>query len=166
MVRRKITLAERWQAVGMSQASFNNRGMAGKIDRLMQRLEATGMVDERPRYSRRRKTAPIEDKLIARCARRNRFPTPVRIRDALNFGGHVSVNEQRLCTRWHIKRSQLSFRHRRARWNIRNWKRVHLSEESIFLRPVDGRVRHRNTTFHDRPILITWKVRGWLEVIM
>jgi len=90
----------------MSQASFSNRGMAGQmgvhhsvIDRLMQRLEATGMVDERPRYSRRRKTAPIEDRLISWCARRNRFPTPVRIRDALDFGGHVSVNEQRLCTR-------------------------------------------------------------------
>ena len=89
----------------MSQASFSNRGVTGQmgvhhfvIDRLMQRLEATGMVDERPRYSRRRKTAPIEDRLIAQCARRNRFPTPVRIRDVLNFGGLVSVNEQRLCT--------------------------------------------------------------------
>jgi transposase len=84
----------------MSQAGFSNRGMAGKmevhhsvIDRLMQRLEATGMVDEHPRYRRRRKTTPIEDRLIARCARKNRF------RDALNFGDHVSINEQRLCTR-------------------------------------------------------------------
>jgi transposase len=90
----------------MSQAGFSNRGMAGKmevhhsvIDRLMQRLEATGMVDEHPRYRRRRKTTPIEDRLIARCARKNRFPTPARIRDALNFGDHVSINEQRLCTR-------------------------------------------------------------------
>lgn len=45
------------------------------------------------------KPTPIEDRLIARCARKNRFPTPARIRDALNFGDHVSINEQRLCTR-------------------------------------------------------------------
>ena len=73
------------------------------IDRLMQRLQATVMVDERPRFDRSRKTTPREDRLIARCARRNLFATYARIRDELNFGNHISLwtvniqlNEQRL----------------------------------------------------------------------
>jgi IS30 family transposase len=56
MVRQKLTLAERWQAVDMSQTGFSNGRLAGQmgvhhsaIDRLMQRLHATGMVDERLR---------------------------------------------------------------------------------------------------------------------
>jgi IS30 family transposase len=55
MVRRKLTLAERPQAVGMSQAGFSNRRVAGQMgvhhsvfDCLMQRLQVTGMVDESP----------------------------------------------------------------------------------------------------------------------
>jgi IS30 family transposase len=59
MVRPKLTLAERWQAVGVSLASFSNRRVAGQmgvhhsvIDRLMQRMQATRMVDEGPRSGR------------------------------------------------------------------------------------------------------------------
>ena len=59
------------------------------IDRLMQHLQTTGMVDERPRSGPAK--LHLEDRLIARCARRNRFATPARIRDELNFGDHVSV---------------------------------------------------------------------------
>ena len=51
MVRKKLTLAERWQAVGMSQAGLSNKRVAGQIgvhhsvtDRLIQHLQATGMV--------------------------------------------------------------------------------------------------------------------------
>jgi hypothetical protein len=49
----------------------------------MQGSQPTGMVDERPRSSRPRKTS--DDRLIARRARRNRFETSARIRDQLNF---------------------------------------------------------------------------------
>jgi hypothetical protein len=52
---RRFTLAEKWQAVGMAQAGFRNRGMVGQIgahhylmDHLIQRLQATRIVDERP----------------------------------------------------------------------------------------------------------------------
>ena len=76
------------------------------------------MVDERPRSGRLCKTAPREDRLKARCARRNRFATSARIQDELNFGGYVSVKtvnrrleEQQLHARRPIK---LSLRHRRA----------------------------------------------------
>ena len=58
----------------------------------MQRLQATGVVDERPRSGRpRKKTTPRENRIVARWATRTRFATSARIRDELNFGGHVSV---------------------------------------------------------------------------
>jgi len=67
MVMRRFALAEKWQAVGMSQAGFRNSGMVGQIgthhylmDRLMQRLQATEIVDERPRSGRPLKTTPRE----------------------------------------------------------------------------------------------------------
>jgi IS30 family transposase len=48
MVRRKLTLADREQAVCMTQTGFSNRKVAGQmavhhsvIDRLMPRLQAT-----------------------------------------------------------------------------------------------------------------------------
>ena len=56
------------------------------IDRLMQHLISTGMVDERPRSDRPLKSTPREDRLTGRCARRNRFATTARIRGELNFG--------------------------------------------------------------------------------
>jgi cation diffusion facilitator CzcD-associated flavoprotein CzcO len=59
MVSRKFTLAERWQAGGMSQACFTNKRVAVQtwihhsvIDCFMQRFQATGMVNERPRSGR------------------------------------------------------------------------------------------------------------------
>jgi IS30 family transposase len=65
MVRRKLTLAERWQAVGMSQSGFSNRRVAGQlevhhsvIDHLMQRLQVTRMDGERPRFIRPHKITP------------------------------------------------------------------------------------------------------------
>ena len=114
------------QAVGMSQAGFTNRKVAGQIeaqhsvtDRLMQRLQATAMVDERPRSVSARKSTHREYRLIAR---RNRFSTSARIRDEWNFVGHVflrainrRLSEQRQRDKRPIKRPQLSIRHLQAR---------------------------------------------------
>ena len=61
------------------------------IDCLIQRVQATGMINEPPRSDRPRKTTHREDRLIAQCARRNRFATSASIRDELNFWGHESV---------------------------------------------------------------------------
>jgi hypothetical protein len=58
-----------------------------------------------------------------------------------------------LCTRRPIKRPQLTLRHRHALfdwshdhlgWTIRTWRWVHWSDESLFLRPTDGRHDCRN----------------------
>ena len=66
----------------MSQAVFSNRRVAGQIgvhhfviDCLMDRLQSTGMVDERPQPSRARKATHSDDMLITRYA------TSARIRD-------------------------------------------------------------------------------------
>jgi len=74
MVGRKLTLAEKWQAVGMSQTGFSNRKVTEQmgvhhsvIDRLMHLLPVIEIVDERPRSGRPRKNTPREDRLIVRC---------------------------------------------------------------------------------------------------
>ena len=58
----------------MTQTGFSNKRVAEQmvvhhsvIYRLIQRLQAAGMVDERPRSGMPRKTTPREDRLIARC---------------------------------------------------------------------------------------------------
>ena len=73
MARRKLTLAKRLQAVGISQVGLSNRKVTGQMgvhhfvnDSLMQRLQVTRIVDERLRSDRPRKTTPRQDKLIAR----------------------------------------------------------------------------------------------------
>ena len=50
MVRRKLTIPERWQAVGMHNGGFRQ----------------TGNVTDRPRAGRPRKMTPREDRLISR----------------------------------------------------------------------------------------------------
>jgi transposase len=67
MVRRKLTIPERWQAVGMYNGDFSHRSVADHfrvnhsiIVRLMQRLRQTGNVTDRPRAGKPRKTTPRE----------------------------------------------------------------------------------------------------------
>ena len=55
MVRRKLTIPERWQAVGMNNDGFSHRRVAdhfrvnhSTIVRLMQRFRQTGNVTDRP----------------------------------------------------------------------------------------------------------------------
>lgn len=150
-------VANCWYVTG----SFINRRLAGHIgvhnsviDRLLQHLQATGMVDERLWSGRPRKTTYREDRLISWCNRRNSFATTASIHDELNFGGHVSVrtvniqlNEQCQHTRQLINRPQLSLRHWQARrnwshdhlyWNILNWKRVHWSVDFYYTQWMDA----------------------------
>ena len=59
MVRRKLTIPERWQAVGMHNGGFSHRRVSDYfrvnhsiIVRLMQRFRQTGNVTDRPRAGR------------------------------------------------------------------------------------------------------------------
>jgi len=67
-------------AATVFETGFSNRRVSGQmvvhhfvIGRLMQRLQATGIVDERPRSGRSHKTKRRDDRLISRCAMRTRF---------------------------------------------------------------------------------------------
>jgi transposase len=179
MVRRKLTIPERWQAVGMHNGGFSHRRVADHfrvnhsiIVWLMQRFRQTGNVTDRPRAGRPRKTTPREYRLISRRARQWPLSTAGALRGDLAFGGHISthtvirrLHHQGMWARRPIKCPQLTLRHRHARfdwshdhlgWTIRTWRRVHWSDESRFLlRSTDGRGRvwrQRNTSFQDNHI--------------
>jgi hypothetical protein len=99
MVRRKLTIPESWQAVGMHNGSFSNRRVADHfrvnhsiIVRLMQRFRETGNTTHRPRAGRPRKTTPREDRLISRRARQRPFSTAGALRGSLALGSHISTH--------------------------------------------------------------------------
>ena len=98
MVRQKLTIPERWQAVGMHNGGFSHRRVADHfrvnhsiIVRLMQHFRQTGNVTDRPRAGRPRKTTQREDRLISRWARQWSFSTAGAFRGNLAFGGHIST---------------------------------------------------------------------------
>ena len=182
MVRQKLTISERWQAVGMHIGGFSHIRVADHfrvnhsiIVRLMQGFRQRGNVADRPHVGRPRKTTPKEDRLISRRAQQRPFSTAGALRGKLAFGGHISthtvirrLHHQEMRARRPITRPQLTLRHRRARfdwshdhlgWTICTWRRVHWSDESRFwLRPTDGHARvwrQRNTSFQDNHILGT-----------
>jgi hypothetical protein len=67
MVRRQLTIPERWQAVGM-----HNGGLSHRRVRLMHHFRQTGNVTDRPRAGGPRQTTPREDRLISRRVRQRR----------------------------------------------------------------------------------------------
>ena len=128
MVRRKLTIPERWQAVGMHDGGLSHRRVADHfrvihsiIVRLMQRFRQTGNVT---RAGRPRKATPRKDRLISRRARQRPFSTAGALRGNLAFGGHIStrtvirrLQHQGMRARRPIKRPQLTLRHRHARFD-------------------------------------------------
>ena len=148
MVQRKLTIPERWQAVGMHNGGLSHRRVADHfrvnhsiIVRPMQRFRQTGNATDRPRAGRPRKTTPREDRLICRRARQRPFSTAGALRGILALGGHIStrtairrLHHQGMRARRPIKRPQLTLHHRHARfdwshdnlgWTIRTWRRVY-----------------------------------------
>ena len=96
MMRRKLTIPERWQSVGMHNGGFSHRRVADHfrvnhsiIVRLMQCFRQTGNVTDRPRPGRPRKATPKEDGLISRRARQLPLSTAGALRGNLAFGGHM-----------------------------------------------------------------------------
>ena len=137
MVRRKLTISERWQAVGMHNGGFSHRRVADHfrvnhfiIVRLMQRFRQTGNFTDRSRAGRPRKTTPREDRLISRRARQRPFSRAGALRGNLALGGHIStrteirrLHHQGMRAQRPIKRPQLTLRHRHARFD---WSHDHL----------------------------------------
>ena len=96
MVMRKCSLAEKRQAVGMSQGGLSNRGMIAQMgthhflmDHFMQRLQSTGIVDERARSGKPLKTTHREDRIISRVIW---YIDPWYILIPLSIFRHCSLN--------------------------------------------------------------------------
>ena len=182
MPRRKLSEAERWQAVGMSTAGMSTRTIGNNFNvnhtvivRLLRRQRITGSVNDRPRSGRPRKTSIRSDRLLIRTARAHPFTPATQLRQQWPPGGRISVrsvvrrlHNANLRARRVVRRPHLLPRHRQIRmqwaydhlhWNIRNWRKIHWSDESRFLlRPVDGRMRvwrERNTAYNQRNIFPT-----------
>ena len=187
MVRRKLTIPERWQAVGMHNGGISHRRVEDhfRVNPFHHcttdaAFSSNGNVTDRPRAGRPRKTTPREDRLISRRVRQRSFSAAGALCGNLAFGGHIStrtvirrLHHQGMRARRPIKRPRLTLRHRHARfdwshdhlgWTIRSWRRVHWSDESRFLlRPTDSRARvwrQRNTSFQDNHILGTTAFGG------
>jgi transposase len=132
MVRRKLTIPERWQAVGMHNGSFSHRRVANHFRvnhsisvRLMHRFRQTGNVTDRSRAGRPRKTTPREDRLISKRARQQPFSTADALHGNLAFGGHIStrtvirrLHHQGMRARRPIQLPQLTLRHCHARCDV------------------------------------------------
>ena len=106
MVRRKLIIPERWQAVGMHSGGFSHRRVADHFRvnhtitvRLMQRFRQTGNATDHPRAGRPCKTTPREDRLISGRARQRPFSTAGTLRGNLAFGGHISTRTIGKCER-------------------------------------------------------------------
>jgi len=187
MARHKLTIAQKWQIIGMRNSGLSLRRIAENfevnfsvISRLLKRHREDGTVEERPRSGRPRKTTIREDRTLSRSVTRYPFRTARWLRDDWNTPNRVSVrtvnrrlNSARLRARRPIKRPALTRRHRVERyqwaqrhrhWNIRSWRRIHWSDESRFLlRHVDGRMRvwrRRNMAYDQRNIVGTTAFGG------
>lgn len=187
MARRKLSYAERWQAVGLIRGGHSYRQVAQRfgvshsvIIRLIQRVDETDTVDERERTGRPPKTTPREDRHLRRLAQQEPFSTANTLKRRWNVNVRICrrtvnrrLNNARLRARRPVKRPLLSDRHIAARlqwardhmgWNIRSWKRVHWSDESRFLlKPIDGRVRvwrQRGTAYNQEHVLGTTAFGG------
>ena len=98
MPRRKLSEAERWQAVGMSTAGMSTRTIGNNFNvnhtvivRLLRRQRITGSVNDRPRSGRPRKTSIRSDRLLIRTARAHPFTPATQLRQQWPPGGRISV---------------------------------------------------------------------------
>ena len=78
--RSGMTFEQRERAIGMLIAGMSARYVArhfqryeSTISRLLNRFQQTGIVTDRPRSGRPRKTTPREDRFLTTSSRRNRF---------------------------------------------------------------------------------------------
>ncbi|XP_061196656.1 uncharacterized protein LOC133204931 [Saccostrea echinata] len=129
MPRRKLSDAERWQAIGMVRTGMTYRRVGEHFNvshtvifRLVQRWRRTGGVEEAKRSGRPRKTTEREDRLLKRLAKQSPFDTANTLRSKWNTQARISrstvnrrLNKERMRSRRPIKRPLLSQRHKEAR---------------------------------------------------
>lgn len=142
--RRKLSTMDRGRAVGWHQEGISAREIARRlgvsdsvIRRLLERFQATGSTDERPRSGRPRCTTRRQDLLMQVTALRQRTTNASRLRTELRRAANINVSRQTIRNRLHefnlrsraaAIRVPLTQVHRQAR---RTWCRLHLRWTSL-----------------------------------
>lgn len=165
--RRFLSTLQRGQALGWLQDGISFREVGRRlgvshsvIQRLLERFQATGRADNRPRSGRPRSTNRREDRMLCREALRDRTVTSSTLRAQLAQAANINVSSATIRRRLHeyglasrrpVVRVPLTEGHRQARaawcrrhvrWNRQQWSQVLFTDESRFaLSFNDGRVR-------------------------
>ena len=169
MVRRRISVAQRWQIIGMHTTGMSFKAIGRQmgyhytvVNRLVRKHNQANNMKDLPRSSRPRVTSDRDDRALQRLIRRMPFATSPVLKQhwLLNRRLLTRTVRNRLKSRRVIKRPLLVDRHGRSRlewflawhgWNLRTWRKIHWSDESRFLLHVsDGRMRvwrHKNTAY-------------------
>ena len=142
------------------------------VSRLVRKHTQANNLKDLRRSGRPRVTSHRDDGALQRLVRRMSFATSPVLKQHWLPNKHLSTRTVRnrlksagLKSRRVIKRPLLAGRHQRSRlpwclarrgWNLRTWRKIHLSDESRFLPHVtDGRMRvwrHKNTAYTPRNI--------------
>lgn len=138
MDRRQLTSTKRWQTVGMSQACFNNRRMAGQMGYTIMQWSSYAVFEShengwwKPTIWQVPQTYYLEDRVIARCTRNisfcyissysNCILGIVYPEELLTDGPMSSACAKRRSIKW----SQLPLDHGWTRWN---WSRYQSPSE-------------------------------------
>ena len=165
--RRKLSDFDRTRGIAWLQDRVGVREVARRLQvshsviiRLRDRFQATGIVKERPRPGRPKKTTAREDRFIVRQALRTRTTTANTVRRRLQAATHTAVcqmtirrrlNAANLRARRPVRKPTLTPAHRarrlawctaHRRWTRAQWRMVLFTDESRFqVTPRDGRIR-------------------------
>ena len=165
--RRVLSVVDRGRAIGMYQQGLSVRLIANRtgvspsvIQRLKERWQNTGRVEDRPRSGRPRKTTRQQDRHVVLSCLRDRSATAEALRASLRNVSNVNVSTETVRRRLHAAglkarraavRVPLSRNHRtrrlafarfHRRWTRNQWSKVLFTDESRFtLRFNDGRIR-------------------------
>lgn len=180
----RLNEVERGRALAFIMQGQSQRRVAQRlgvhestISRLIQRLQATGRLQDRPRSGRPRVTTQRQDRFIQLSHLRNRHLTasetaantlgvhnrpihPKTVRNRLKEG-HLKARRPyvgpRLTPQRRLRRMNWTNAHAPRRFTMRQWRRVLFTDESRFaLFRADGRhrvYRRRGERFHDACIV-------------
>ena len=151
----KLTNADRNKAIGMIMAGMSSTDVSRRfrvsersVRRLVIRYSLTGVVDDRRRTGRPRKTTAAEDRNIRIMHLRRREKTASETSRDWTGAENISrqtvvrrLRERNIRCRRPVKKFGLTDRHRRTRlgwatahrrWTLRQWEGVIFSDEKVF----------------------------------
>ena len=155
--RRKLSTLNRGLAVGWHQEGISGREIARRlrvkhavIQRLLERFQATGSTDERPRSGRPRCTNQRQDRFLHIAALRQRTTNATRLRQEMRRAANFNISRQTVRNRLHEfglrsrvavvclpltpahRQARRAWCRRQQRWTRQQWGRVLFTDESRF----------------------------------